>query len=804
MLKQIEMAIKFAENGYHVFPLYKSNKGPLKPYGWAKNSVSEADVDDSKIIPASNDVEYVKSWPKLVKDGYNSIVVGYGVMGTGCVIFDLDVKDGKDGLRKFKELAKRHEIPRPDFIVKTKSGGFHFYYGRPEKFKNAHVKSIANVSFAGVKYTGVDVRGNGGMVIGPSGYCEESEWQPGEYSIIYGDPTSELSILPEKIIGGLLSAKFTNAAENLIIDANDGEDDAKVLAILKRGEIPRKLPNGFRNQGFYIFINALRNKGFSQSTVRSYAMQLKAVTEDLATFDESINIDEIIGRVFAVDVNNPFDVAHDLLNCGLYRVTGSGKIRYTCIDYNPYFASQNQHDLQAMRQLLKKYERTMTKANGKEARVNPAELLDGLMDQTNEVDAISYKPGAGTVFASNGDGGRRFLNSWNDVRLMIRNDDYDDEAYEQFKFIVSRIFGPEGSDEFQLGLDLPAWVIQRPGVKPSIVPFVQSFNRGVGKSCYMNSLRHVMGHNKIGDNQARTVKLEEISGRFFNPSGSSLLMLDEVQFATHRNMRQESTSFWKHLKTLVTSPTVSVEIKGGGTFEMPNVSGMLMAGNSNNHFPIEENDRRIWLIDNNPQILTLGLADMLFELDKSEVSDARKAKISNSIRRRLATHKIKIPLDTIRAPMNDVKRDMYLHSLTDIEEWFITHFENTDNICAASPVITKEMLIYTIQTSDKLANSRWRESPEETIRELRKRGMIMTIKSLSSATLTRQISGFPNISLVSYDQIVDTAKASVFTTREHGSFNASSNELIKQCLKQNCASIVDWKTKSIRHKASVL
>ena len=518
MLNQIEMAIKFAENGYHVFPLYKSNKGPLKPYGWAKNSVSEADVDDSKIIPASNDVEYVKSWPKLVKDGYNSIVVGYGVMGIDCVIFDLDVKDGKDGLRKFKELAKRHEIPQPDFIVKTKSGGFHFYYGRPEKFKNAHVKSIANVSFAGVKYTGVDVRGNGGMVIGPSGYCEESEWQPGEYSIIYGDPTSELPILPEKIIGGLLSAKFTNAAENLIIDANDGEDDAKVLAILKRGEIPRKLPNGFRNQGFYIFINALRNKGFSQSTVRSYAMQLKAVTEDLATFDESINIDEIIGRVFAVDVNNPFDVAHDLLNCGLYRVTGSGKIRYTCIDYNPYFASQNQHDLQAMRQLLKKYERTMTKANGKEARVNPAELLDGLMDQTNEVDAISYKPGAGTVFASNGDGGRRFLNSWNDVRLMIRNDDYDDEAYEQFKFIVSRIFGPEGSDEFQLGLDLPAWVIQRPGVKPSIVPFVQSFNRGVGKSCYMNSLRHVMGHNKIGDNQARTVKLEEISGRFLTPA----------------------------------------------------------------------------------------------------------------------------------------------------------------------------------------------------------------------------------------------------------------------------------------------
>ena len=803
MLEQITMATEFARHGYHVFPLYHSSKGALKPYGWAKNNVSNDDVEESKIIPASTDIEYVQAWPQLIKDGYNSTVAGFGVMGINCVIFDLDVKDGKDGLRKFKELAKRHDIPRPEFIVKTKSGGFHFYYARPEKFKNAHVKSMANISFAGVKYTGVDVRGNGGMVIGPSTFCAEADWEPGKYAIIYGSPESQLSVLPETIISGLLSAKFTNAAENMI-STIEPDDDIKVLSMLKRGEVPTKLPNGFRNQGFYIFINALRNKGFSQATVRSYAEQLRAVTENPETFSDSINIDEIIGRVFAVDVNNPFDVARDLINCGLYRVTGSGKIKYTCIDYNPYYASQNQHDLQAMKQLLKKYERSMTKANGKDALVNPGELLDGMMDQNNEVDAISYKPGAENVFSSNESGGRKFLNCWNDVRLMIRTDEYDDEAYEQFKFIISRIYGPEGSDEFQLGLDLPAWVIQRPGVKPGVVPFIQSFNRGVGKSCYINALRHVMGHNKIGDNQARSIKLEEISGRFFNPSGASLLMLDEVQFATHRNMRQESTSFWKHLKTLVTAPMVSVEIKGGGTFEMPNVSGLIMAANTNNHFPIEENDRRIWLIDNNPPILSLGLADMLFELDKAEVKSSRKMKIANSIRRRLATHKIKLPLDTIRAPMNDIKRDMYLHSLTDIEEWFITHFENTDNICAATPVVTKEMLMYVIQTSDKLANSKWRESPEETVRELRKRGMIMTVKSQTSSTLTRQLTGFPNISLVSYDQIVENAKASVFTTREHGSFNSAANELLKQSLRQNCQSIGAWKTKSIRQKTSVL
>jgi hypothetical protein len=454
-----------------------------------------------------------------------------------------------------------------------------------------------------------------------------------------------------------------------------------------------------------------------------------------------------------------------------------------------------------MKQLMDRFSRTVPLANGKERLLNPAELLDKLMDTSREVDIASFKPGAPEIFYSSEMGGKRFLNVWRDVRKIVTPTNIDTEAWDQFRFVVSRIFGPEGSPEYQFGLDLPAWLIQHPGIKPVVVPFIQSSFRGVGKSCYMNALRHVMSITKDGINQARSVKLEEIGARFFNPNGASLLMLDEVQFATHRNMRQEATSFWKHLKTLITAPVISVEIKGGGTFEMPCISGMIMAGNSGNHFPIEEADRRIWIIDNSPPILARGLADKLFDLESANVPQAVKLRTANAIRHGLANHKIHHDLSDMRAPMNDIKREMFLSGLTDLEEWFITHFENPENLGARSPVVTQEMVVYVLETSERMMNSKWRENPEEAIRELKKRGMMRSIRTKGSATLTRQLTGFPNISNhgVHY---TDKIRAAVYTTRDHGLYNEEDNTMLKQCLANNVESIVMWRKASVQERGA--
>lgn len=799
----IQFAKRFAEKGFYVFPMYSSIKGPQKPYGWARNESSD-DKNKSKVIAATNDPNEVDKWLETVANAYNGAkVVSYGVLGVNIIIFDLDSKDGKEGPQQFKMLMDKFKIPAPALVVKSKSGGFHLYYAKSKRFDGTKMKSVANVSIAGNKYEGVDVRGDGGMVVGPMAECDEESWVKGIYTLIKGQPGVKLSEMPDAVISSLGTASFADPLDNLIGSAKE-TDDSDVMEILKRGEIPPHLPRGARNHGFFIFINGLRNKGFSPQTAMSFVQQLIAVTEDKEDLHESVDIKDMIARVYAVDVNNPFDVAKDLLSRGLYRVTGHGsKIKYVIFNENPYYSSIGYHDLTSMKQLLDRYTRMVPQPNGKDRPVNPADLLDKIFDTSREVDIAGFKPGAPEVFYSTEMGGRRLLNVWSDVRKMVRNEDIDNDAWDQFKFVVSRIFGPEGSDEYQFGLDLPAWIIQRPGIKPVVVPFIQSTLRGVGKSCYINALRHVMGSTKDGHHQAKSVRLEDIGARFFNPNGASILMLDEVQFATHRNMRQEATNFWKHLKTLITAPAVPVEIKGGGTFELPIMSGMLMAGNSNNHFPIEEADRRIWIIDNNAPLLAKGLADKLFNLEMADVPVYDKMRTANSIRYHLSKHKIKHNLAEMRAPMNDLKRDMFLSGLTDLEEWFLTHFENPENMVARSAVVTKEMVTYALETSERMMNSRWREDPEGAFRELKKRGMVVTIKTEGNASQTRQLAGFANINANGMPTKQET-KTSVFTCRQHGEFNNEKNDLLRQSLLANQLSVNEWRQASIQSRGKTL
>jgi hypothetical protein len=799
----ILFARRFAEKGFYVFPMYSSIKGTQKPYGWARNEVK--DEDKAKAIPATNDPKEVDTWPEQVRKKYNgAMVVAYGVLGIGLVIFDLDNKDGKRGAEQFRLLQEKFKIPSPQMVVKSKTGGFHLYYAKTQKYAGAKIKSIANISIAGQKYEGVDVRGDGGMVVGPLCEGDEESWERGNYQLVKGEPGVELTQVPDDVVMGLTGANFVDPLDNLMGSSKQPDPNEDVFEILKRGEIPPVLPMGARNIGFFMFMSALKNKGFSPDTVRAYVTKLVEVTEGKENLHESIDFEDMLARVFHVDHNNPFDVATDLITRGMYRVTGHGnKIKYVLFGDNPYYASIGFHDQASIKQLLGRYSRLVPQANGKDKLINPADLLDKLFDPTHEVDISGFKPGAPEVFHSSEMGGRRFLNVWNDVRKMVNKDDLDNDAWDQFRFVVSRIFGPEGSDEYQFGLDLPAWLIQRPGLKPVVVPFIQSALRGVGKSCYLNALRHVMGASKDGVNQARSVRLEEIGARFFNPNGAALLMLDEVQFATHRNMRQEATSFWKHLKTLITASVIPVEIKGGGTFELPIVSGMLMAGNSNNHFPIEEADRRIWIIDNSPPILSKGFADKLFDLENGDVPIAVKRRTANTIRHHLANHKIKYNLADMRAPMNDIKREMFLTGLTDLEEWFVTHFEDDRNIAAKSPVVTKEMIVYALETSERMMNSRWRENPEDAFRELRKRGMVVTIKAKGQPNLTRQMNSYPNINANGLD-IIQKERTVLYTSRKHSEFNNEDNEMLKQALRANQLSINEWRQASIQNRGKVI
>lgn len=797
----LEYARRFAKSGFFVFPMYSfqgsENARSLKPYGWAGNLVDKDKIEASKIIPPTNDPSVVDTWEETVKAGYgsNAIVSGYGVLGANCVIIDLDCKDGKDGVAEFKALQSRFKIPPAEFVVKSKAGGYHLYYAKPDKLVNLAIKSVANVAIGGQRYPGVDVRGNGGMVVGPTSEGPESEWEEGRYQIIKGSTDTSLSVLPTEVVMAISKASVEQEYGSDLVAEKPSMDE---LDKLKRGEIPETLSKGNRNVGFFHYLTALRNKGFTAGTAKTYAHQLVAVTEDKETLPESVDIDDMISRIWKIDLNNPYDVCRDLIESGLYRLTSlRSKLTYIILNQNPYIDSKSAHDLPSMKQLLARFARKMTDSAGKTRIINPSDAIDAMITPDREVATLGFKPGASEVFTlTDADGGKKYLNTWNDPRASASTDHISVAAkyLQEFDEIVQRIFGPKGSDEYNLAYDFPSWALQRPGIKSAVAPFIMSRTRGAGKSLYLSILSQIFGYTRTGDLQVRRIKVNEITRRFFDPSSATMLLFDEVQFPVHRDMRREATEFWRHLKDLVTADTIPVEFKGGDVgVQMPNPAMIIMAGNSGNNFPVEEFDRRIWLIDNEPPELEGGVADNLFNLVKHTLPREERQLVISGIVAHFATRKIKLQLDRIRAPMTEVKREMYLNTLNDLEYFWVTHYEMPENLLAATPIMTKSSIMFLITASERLANTRWREDAEATFRELRRRGMIQPIKSQGNNGATRQVRGVWGVKPDGTIEPEVGGKDILYSCKDHGEFNHRSNDDLKQLYHQNLNSIAAWR-----------
>lgn len=715
----------FAENGFKVFPLINSKTGTTKPFGWTGKKVKE---DKQHLaIAATSDLSEIDDWDETVRKKYGSTVAGYGVLGAGCVVVDIDVKNDKPGLKSFEALFEKFDLPKCALVVKSKSGGFHFYYGRPKAYKNKHVKSVSDLKIQDISYEGLDIRGDGGFVVGPN---RAGTWAQGEYVLIRGTPDLNLGELPVSLMESISATTSMHNDLDSITVVKPDEDDYRTK--LKNGELPDVLPKGARNEGFFLFINALKSRGISRTAARALADQLAARCEgdDLG---DSVNIDDMIERVFEVDSDNPYDIAADILARGFFQIINYKNKPFYCLpEENPYLTSRRPHDSATMKELLAKYARIVVTGSGKERLVNPMDVLLPRIPDEYKVDSIGFKPGAGAVFSIGSDSkATRFMNMYNAPETDISAEELDEDIWDDFIKLITRIFGEPGTDNHTLGLDFLSWLLQRPGEKMSITPMLLSRVRGVGKSLYFNLINQIMGVSKFGDGQAKMVKLDEITGRFFDPTSCLVNLVDEVQFGIHKNVRQEFNNFWRHLKNLVTAEVIPVEVKGGATMQMMNTAALIMAGNTDGFIPMEEMDRRVWVIDTHAPVLEVGYVDKLFDVIKGTNScknQYERLRLIKSLRHKLMTRKIQMNLATIRAPMTEVKQEMVRQSLTDQEDWLVTYFEQGINLLGVEPVLTHSSLLYILRMGDKILHEKWREDAELIIRDLKRKGLITPVR----------------------------------------------------------------------------
>ena len=794
----LDFAKRYAKQGYFVFPTYRGRQGQqMKPFGWALNQLDDLSKK-AKAIPATNLEIEIDQWAEKLKQHYNTEMTGFGVLGRGIIILDLDVKKGKDGANQYEILRNQFKIPACQFIVRTRSGGFHLYFKKPKKYKTTHVKSLVNINVAGHIYDGIDVRGDGGFVQGPN---REGDWEPESYTITKGGPEVELSELPEELIMYFLGASTTTDLDSLMAVEVNASKANDMLSVLRRGELPEIIPDGQRNEAFFVFVNALKAKGLDREIAKVMCLELAKRCEHPETLLLSVNIDDMLDRVFEKSIDNPYDIGLDLVQRGLYMLTGHGsKPKYVILNDNPYIRATTPHDLNSMKEMMLRYTRNVTGPDGKTKTVNPMEIAVKRIPPDQIVDTIGFKAVDVPVYQMNMGQGTRFLNTYQ--KPYVPDIPTNTRAFNEFKILLTRIFGPEGSPDFQLGLDFCAWFIQKPTIKPAISIYLISEKRGVGKSLFLNLMTYLLGVNKLGERQGRVRNLTDLTKRFFNPTGCLLNIVDEVQFSVHKNMRQESAEFWRVLKNLVTANTLEIEIKNGGSFNVVNTAGLILAGNKGSRFPIEEYDRRLWIIDNNAQVMNVGTVDMLYSIanDTNQFTPDEKIQGIESIRWFLNQHEIVNDLSTIRAPMTAVKEEMYRASMTDEEEWFLDYFSNRSNLLAATPIISKSAFLYIISAHPEIPSERWRENAAHMFREAVRRGHLKAVKRESGTS----IQFTDSFGVTTMGDVFRLNKSdTLYITRDFEEMVKLSKSEIFNLFRVNLASISQYKTEALNRKESV-
>lgn len=794
----LDFAKRYAKNGYYVFPTYLGRQGQqMKPFGWALNQLDDLSKK-AKAIPATTLAIEIDQWSNKLEKHYNTGITGFGVLGRGIIILDLDVKKGKDGANQYEILRNLFKIPECKFIVRTRSGGFHLYFKKPKKYKDVHVKSLVNINVGGHIYDGIDIRGDGGFVQGPN---REGDWVPDSYTITKGSPEVELTELPEDLIQNFLGQSTTTDLDSMMALEVNAAKSNDLLDVLRRGELPEIIPDGQRNEAFFVFVNALKAKGLDREIAKVMCYELAKRCENPDTLLQSVNINDMLDRVFEKSIDNPYDIGLDLVQRGLYMLTGHGtKPKYVILDENPYIRATTPHDLSSMKEMMLRYTRNVTGPDGKTKTVNPMDIAVKRIPPDQIVDTIGFKAVNEPVYQMNMGHGTRFLNTYK--KPFVPDVPAGDRAYKEFKILLTRIFGPEGSPDFQLGLDFCAWFIQKPTVKPAISIYLISEKRGVGKSLFLNLMTYLLGVNKLGERQGRVRNLTDLTKRFFNPTGCLLNIVDEVQFSVHKNMRQESSEFWRVLKNLVTANTLEIEIKNGGSFNVVNTAGLILAGNKGSRFPIEEYDRRLWIIDNNAQVMNVGTVDMLYSIanDTTEFTPQEKIQGIESIRWFLNQHQIVNDLATIRAPMTAIKEEMYRASMTDEEEWFLDYFGNRSNVLSATPIISKSAFLYIINTHPEIPSERWRENAAHIFRDAIRRGHLKTVKRESGTNLQFMES----YGVTAIGEIYKLNKSdTLYISRDFEEMAKLSKNEIFNLFRVNLASIGQYKTEALNRKATV-
>lgn len=196
MTSNLEAALHYAGLGWKVFPVnYIRNDGSCS-CGAAKcdKSPGKHPLTFSGHKEATTNAQQITSWWEQYP------LANIGIATGNVVVIDVDVRADKSGVRGIDQYEHNLREIMPDTLYsETGSGGYHFFFWKPEGFAD-QIITTNSTTLDGRRLYGIDIRGDGGYaIVPPSNHISGGsyQWMDVEaLQIEHGD----LAVLPETLI----------------------------------------------------------------------------------------------------------------------------------------------------------------------------------------------------------------------------------------------------------------------------------------------------------------------------------------------------------------------------------------------------------------------------------------------------------------------------------------------------------------------------------------------------------------------------------------------------------------------------
>lgn len=152
MTSKLASALELARQGYRVFPLVQNGKTPVHDGNWRKL----ASTDPARIA---------EMWTCPVMEAELDYNIGIALDQTTIVV-DVDTRDGKQGDKQLALLEAIYDSLPATYTIDSANGGEHRYY----RVEDSSV-------FAAKLSTDIDLKGEGGYVVGPGSTIEDRAYR---------------------------------------------------------------------------------------------------------------------------------------------------------------------------------------------------------------------------------------------------------------------------------------------------------------------------------------------------------------------------------------------------------------------------------------------------------------------------------------------------------------------------------------------------------------------------------------------------------------------------------------------------